>query len=232
MASQSSGAVRCRVPVGGGACGTDKKGWVGGHVDVDTASGTLTAPGMTVDGTDGATDDTLLLGLFADLAKGREDALEGIWDRCADLLYGFALWRTGSPPDAEDVVQEVWVRLARSGRLLGRVRNPRAYLMRMTRNAAADLMAGRRTVPIEENTPIPVVVEPADARVDGRRASELVLRLSPKLREVVFLHQLADLSFREIGEICRIPMFTAASRHRLAIRKLRELMGVEHDRQA
>ena len=187
---------------------------------------------MTVDHPTEATHDAYLLDLFADLAAGRNEALEGLWDHCADQLYGFALWRTGSVPDAEDVVQEVWVRLARSGSRLAAVRNPRAYLLRMAHNCAADLLSRRRTVPLDDSvsTVVEVVeVDDADARIDGRRASALVLQLSPKLREVIFLHQLAGLSFREIAGVCGVPLFTAASRHRLAIRRLRELMGVEND---
>ncbi len=184
---------------------------------------------MTVDHPTDAADDARLLDLFADLAAGRDEALEGLWDRCADQLYGFALWRTGSVPDAEDVVQEVWVRLARSGRRLAAVRNPRAYLLRIARNCAADLLSRRREVPLDESVPTVVEVDDTDARIDGRRASALILQLSPKLREVIFLHQLGGLSFREIAAVCGVPLFTAASRHRLAIRRLRELMGVDND---
>lgn len=202
----------------------DKNSCNNGPVDVGTANATLTATGITVDHT---TDDAILLDLFADLAEGRDEALKGIWDRCADQLYGFALWRTGSPPDAEDVVQEVWVRLARTGRRLGAVRKPRAYLLRMVRNAAADLLSTRRPLPLDEAVPTMVVLDNADAHIDGRRASELILQLSPKLREVIYLHQFGGLSFRQIAQICGVPLFTAASRHRLAIRQLRKLMGVE-----
>jgi DNA-directed RNA polymerase specialized sigma24 family protein len=100
----------------------------------------------------------------------------------------------------------------------------------MVRNAASDLAAVRRPVPLEESTADVVEIDDVDARVDGRRATEMLLRLSPKLRETVFLRHLAGLSFREIAEVCGVPLFTAASRHRLAIRRLRKLMGVEDDR--
>jgi RNA polymerase sigma-70 factor (ECF subfamily) len=167
--------------------------------------------------------------LFSDLAEGRTDALSHLFDLCGDELYGLALWRTGSQPDAEDAVQEVWLRLARAGRSLQRVENPRAYLFRMTRNAAADILSRRRESALDEVVPIMVTVDDPDAAVDGSRASEMVRKLPPKQREAVYLRHLVGLSFREIAEICGVPVFTAASRHRLGIRKLRTLMGVDHD---
>jgi RNA polymerase sigma-70 factor (ECF subfamily) len=169
-----------------------------------------------------------MLSLFGELAGGRTDALSDLFDVCGNELYGLALWRTGSRLDAEDAVQEVWLRLARTGRPLSRVKNPRAYLFRMTRNAAVDIVARRRETSLDDGLPIMVTVTDPDTAIDGDRASRLVLRLPPKQREAVYLHQMMGLSFREIAEICGVPTFTAASRHRLGLKKLRTMMGVDH----
>ena len=80
---------------------------------------------------------------------------------------------------------------------------------------------------MHESVPTLVAIEDVDARIDGRRASDLLLELPAAQREVVFLRHFAALSFREIGEVCHIPTFTAASRHRLAINRLKALLGVE-----
>ena len=85
--------------------------------------------------------------LFDQLAAGRAEALEGLFRACAEELYGLALWRTGSAADAGDVVQEVFVRLARARERLPRVREPRAYLRRMTHRVASDLQRGRARLP-------------------------------------------------------------------------------------
>ena len=168
-----------------------------------------------------------LVRLFGELALGRSSALEDVFRHSARQLYGLALWRTGSVSDAEDAVQEVFLRLARRGGKLKQVREPRAYLLRMTRNAAADIASRRRHDPLGDEVPPLVEVDPLESRVDARRASALVSELPHHQREVVFLRDFAGLSFRQIAEVCGIPLFTAASRHRLAIRRLRQLMGVQ-----
>jgi RNA polymerase sigma-70 factor (ECF subfamily) len=192
---------------------------------------TLTTAGLTMtmgdDRTDAAAGEDALTVLFRELAEGRTRALDGIWRHCADQLYGLALWRTRSATDAEDAVQEVFVRLARSGAKLSRVRDPRAYLLRMAHNAAVDIAVRRRHEPLDEAIPPLIESDRVESRIDGKRVSGLVVSLPAAQREAVFLREFAGLTFRQIAEVCGIPLFTAASRHRLGIRRLRQLMGVE-----
>jgi len=169
-----------------------------------------------------------LPGLFRDLAGGRAEALEGIYDLLAEDLYGLALWRTGSPADAADVVQDVFVRLAERRDRLPGIRAPRSYLMTMAHRAAIDLHRRRRpTTPVEECPFLEAPPEFRDRAVDAGRCSALLAELPPAQREAVWLHHFAGLTFAEIGKVTGVPTFTAASRNRLGMDRLRRLMGVE-----
>jgi len=171
-----------------------------------------------------------LPGLFHDLAGGRAEALEGIYDLCADDLYGLALWRTGSPSDASDVVQDVFVRLAERRRKLRDVRKPRAYLLSMAHRAAVDVhrrQSRRPSLPVEDCPFLEAPAEDRERRIDARRTCEKLSELPEVQREAVWLHHFAGLTFAEIGRVMGVPTFTAASRHRLGVRRLRRLMGVE-----
>jgi len=157
---------------------------------------------------------------------GDTDALEVVWDAVAADLFGLALWRTGSREDASDVVQEVFVRLAAAGPKLGGARDPRAYVLAMAHSAAVDLVRRRKTtVEADDAVLEPVVPDPGTA-ADAARASWLVARLPAAQREAVYLRHFAGLSFGEIGSVTGVPTFTAASRYRLGIGRLRALMGV------
>ncbi len=161
------------------------------------------------------------------LAAGDARALDRIWEVAADRIYGLALWRTGSPEDAEDVVQEVFVRLARFPARLGRARDPHAYLMRVTHNAAIDAVTRRRPAePLEAAAPV-LLIEPAgETAVDAARLARHLADLPATQREAVYLRHLLGLSFREIGAVTRVPTFTAATRCRLGIGRLRRALGV------
>ncbi len=196
-------------------------------MDVETIGDTLAAVEFAVDSQPSSRSEVneQLGAALQELSEGQRDAIERVWALIADDLYGLALWRTGSTADAEDAVQEVFLRLSNRPAKLARVRNPRSYLLRMTHNAAVDA-ARRRESQMPDNPPTLVAIENIDARIDGRKASDLLIELPVPQREVVFLRHFVGLTFREIAAVSRVSVFTAASRHRLAVRRLRDLLGV------
>lgn len=167
---------------------------------------------------------------FRRLAGGDLDALGELYDREADGLFALALWVTGSRADAADTVQEVFVKLAAGRRDLSRVRKPRAYLLAMARSASVDrLRAERSGEPADDLLLEAPAGDPAGS-VDARAASRRLRGLPPRQREAVYLRYFAELSFAEIGRVTGVSLFTAASRCRLGIEKLRRSLGVEtHD---
>ena len=170
--------------------------------------------------------------LFDALAAGRASALEALYDLAAAQLYGLALWRTGSEEDAADVVQDVFVRVAEQGAKLAKVRNPKGWLLTVTHRAAVDVTRRRRrrsAEPIEECPFLAAVDDDSERMLDAARASVLLAGLPEMHRDVVYLRHFAECTFAEIGEIVRIPKFTAASRYRNGIQKLRKLMEGDHD---
>jgi len=170
-----------------------------------------------------------LSSLFDELAAGRTEALEGVWEICSDRLYGLALWRTGSAADAADAVQDVFVRLAGIGPGLRRVRDPLAYLSRMAHRAAIDVhrrRSRRREEPISECPLLEAPDESPDRRLEARRMSRLLMQLPTAQREAIYLREFAGCSFAEIGRATGVPTFTAASRYRLGLRRLKSLAGV------
>jgi len=168
--------------------------------------------------------------LFEAIDGGRRGAFEGLVDVASPRLFGLAVWITGSRDDAADVVAEVFVRVAERRGRLGAVRAPYAWMLTVARRLAVDVIRGRRRRPSEPLETAALVVAPAedpDRVADARRASRLLAQLPPKQREVAYLRHFADCSFAEIGKVVGVPTFTAASRYRLAIRRLRRLMEVE-----
>ena len=63
--------------------------------------------------------------------------------------------------------------------------------------------------------------------MDAERACLLLSQLPAAQRETIFLHFFHELPFSAIGRITGVPTFTAASRYRLGIRRLRRLSGVD-----
>lgn len=167
---------------------------------------------------------------FRRLAGGSLAALEELYDGEGDGLFALALWVTGSRDEAADAVQDVFVKLAAHRNRLGQVRRPRAYLLAMARSAAIDRIrsdrgSDRSGEPSEDLLLEAPASDPA-ARAEARRATRHLRRLPLEQREAVYLRHFAELSFAEIGRLTGVSLFTAASRYRLGLARLRRWMGV------
>lgn len=143
------------------------------------------------------------------------------------LLLCARQW-TRSLADAEDVVQDAFVRFWRNQRSLGG--EPLALLLTSVRRAAVDLGRRESRRVVREGRLGPDESEGADeplfeALADGddrRRAIEAVLqRLPAEQREVLVLKIWGERSFAEIAGQLGIPPNTAASRYRYALAALR-----------
>ncbi len=160
--------------------------------------------------------------LAVQLAAGSRTALAALYDLYADRVYGLALWVLGDPEDAADATQDAFVRVWEKRGLLARASDPTAYLLRIARSVAVSRLRRRRgrTLPLSEGLLEPVLPA-AEELVDAERLSRLIARLPIAQRVTIYLHVFAGLSFREIGRATGVPTFTAASRYRLARRRLR-----------
>jgi RNA polymerase sigma-70 factor (ECF subfamily) len=164
-------------------------------------------------------------------AERSPESLGALYDAAAGDLYALALWITRSPEDASDVVADVFVTVAEQGSALAGIRRGRAWLFTVVRRRALDVLRAhsrRRQEPMEAAGLLVADASDPDRNLEAAELSAALHRLSDPQREVLYLHHFADCTFAEIGRIVGVSMFTAASRHRLALRRLRQLMGVDH----
>jgi RNA polymerase sigma-70 factor (ECF subfamily) len=170
--------------------------------------------------------DAELSGLLALLAGGDLDALGPIYDACASEIFAIAHWRTGSTADAADCVQDVFVKLAAHPAIVKGITHARRYLLTMAHRAAVDRARSRRPSVALDDAPFVVAASlDPDRALDAARATAFLRGLPEAQREAIYLHHFADLSFRELGRVTGVPTFTAASRYRLGIARLRKRLG-------
>jgi len=113
-------------------------------------------------------------------------------------VYRLAYARTGSPADAEDVTQDVFLRLLTKAPAFADDDHARAWLLRVAVNRSHDLFRSpwRSRACLEEAAALPA----PDLPLPGG-ALEAVLALPPKLRTVVHLFYYEDLSVRQIAQL-------------------------------
>jgi len=132
--------------------------------------------------------------------------------------YNLARWLSRNDHDAEDIVQESFVRALR---YFGGFRgdNPRAWLLRIVRNSCYTWLKQHRSTEVES------IDDVVSATLSSESAETVVLRnldfemlrtaiemLPVEYREVVLLREMEGLSYKEIAEIADIPIGTVMSR--------------------
>ena len=163
--------------------------------------------------------------LLRRMADGDREALAELYDRHAAALFSHAAALARSTSDAEDLVQSVFVKIAGLGaRLLG-IRSAGAYMHGILRMAFLEGIRRRDRV---AEAPLDEMRIPAS---DGAPAADRLAlntalgRLPAAQREVVMLHAVHGLTFREIAAMVRAPLWTVASRYRLGMNRLRGILG-------
>ena len=182
------------------------------------------------------TDDTQLLLDYA--RRGDVRSFSALVGRHSKWLTAYLRGITPTLADAEDAVQETWVKVIRScGSYRGG--SVRAYLTRVARSVAIDRFRrnGRPTVSVdavgEDGASLSETLAdgapPPDAAFECRATAEEVrraVRLLPgNQREVLLMRIEAELSFKEIAETLGIPLGTALTWMHAATLRLKKELG-------
>jgi RNA polymerase sigma-70 factor (ECF subfamily) len=161
--------------------------------------------------------------------------LAAVYDAHASALYGFLLNLTRSESDTRDLLQEVFVRLARHPGLLQGAAHPRSFLFRLAHNLSIDwarrrASRERRHEQYSAEGDELLVKSPDPDREEFGRALGLALgELPTEQRAVVHLKLWEGMTFDAIGEALEISVNTAASRYRYGLDKLRERLRPLYD---
>lgn len=178
---------------------------------------------MTIGRPSTSPDDRVLAD--AVVRSGDERAFRGLYRRYTPLLYPFVLRVLGgNVADAEDVLQETWVRAVRQ---LGGFRwesSLRTWLTSIALNLSRETLRRRgreRTEELSETLALPTRVSRDGERVDLERA---IARLPEGYRTVLVLHDIEGFTHEEISEQLAIAVGTSKSQLFDARRAMRALL--------
>ena len=168
---------------------------------------------------------------------GRAGAFEVLFDRHCDAAFSLAYRMCGRRGMAEDVVQESFLSLWRSGARYDPARGSvRAWLLRVVHNRAIDAFrhsavksgrdvydeAAAERLPARELTEVEV-----QQREDIRQVRDALDGLPHEQRQVIELAYFGGFSHSQISEMLHLPAGTVKGRMRLGLAKLRITLGQE-----
>lgn len=163
---------------------------------------------------------------------GDERAFRVLYRRHTPVLYPFALRLLGGDElEAEDAVQETWIRATRALSGFRWEASLRTWLLGILLNVCRNLFRrrDRRWLELKEDPVAPVPGVDAEARIDLESAIAL---LPPGYRSVLVLHDVEGHRHEEIGALLEISPGTSKSQLFHARRALRALLGDEETRES
>ncbi len=188
-----------------------------------------------------SSDDELMRAFIA----GDSAAMEALFDRHRKAVFGWLVRHAGSRAEAEDLYQEVWLRIIR-GADSYEPGSFGAWMWRIVRNLATDHARKKRPalildapadgegddsllVDTIEDSAAVHALEGIEAAERRKRVGAAVDRLSAALKEVVTLRINAELEFREIAEVLGLPLGTVLARMHNAVAKLKQMILKDGD---
>ena len=187
--------------------------------------------------------ETVVLDDLIARAQQREPAaFDELVEAYSKRLYGYFYRLVGSRQDAEDLLQEVFVRLVRTISQYEHDGRFEAWLFRIAANLVRDrVRRSQRSRGLDRGTGMAeAAIDPFDQvpdRIDERpdhgldraeqvdRLQQAVDQLPGPEREVVLLRHFSGMSFKEVAEVMGTPLGTALARAHRGLARLRDLLA-------
>jgi RNA polymerase sigma-70 factor, ECF subfamily len=178
--------------------------------------------------------DSEMIGAFA---RRDQRAAEALYSRFAPRIFGLGLVMLGSPAQAEDLVQDTFVKVWRKADSYEPTRGSLdTWILLIARSLAIDSIRRRvletRILAKHEEPEVsrePGPEERAETMDLAERARRAMVALSPGQRAALELAYFGGKTSSEVAELEGIPVGTAKTRIRTALVKLREALEVERE---
>jgi len=156
-------------------------------------------------------------------------ALTLIYDLLGQKLFGYAIGMVNSKPDAEDIVQDLFIKIAEERNKIARAKNISAYIFRMAGNLAMDCLRKRQKEKktLFEGDFLLVKAESGNREEyekDLNRLQLAVADLPSEQKDVVFMKYFQGMTLDEIADLLNTSINTVASRCRYGLEKLKAIM--------
>lgn len=169
--------------------------------------------------------------LVADYLKGDEKSLEILIQQYLKPIYNFVYRYAGNAQDAEDITQDVFMKVWRNLKKFDRQKSFKSWIFTIAKNASIDALKKKKPAPFSEFSVIETIADPSpspneifERKEISQMLSLLINKLPLKYREVLFLRYSNGLAFQKIAESLNEPLNTVKSRHRRALITLKKFL--------
>jgi len=163
-------------------------------------------------------------------ASGDPAVTAKVYDFAGRELYGYLAGLTGSVHDAEELLNDLFIKIVVQSSSLAKARNVKAYLYRMAANLAYDRCRQQQKRSRHLSDYAIILETGENTEWNAEKTVELnqaMTALPPEQREVIIMKFYLKKTFGEIAADLNIPLPTVTSRYRYALQKLKTRLEEE-----
>lgn len=171
-------------------------------------------------------DASILLNeaLFQKISNGDKEAFRTLYLQTYRSVYGFLLSIVQNQEDAEDLLQETYIRVRLHADRYSDQGKPLAWIFTIARNLALMRLRENKRASYEDFDTLQICMDfHGIDNAEDRMVLETAFRiLDQEERTIVLLHAVTGMKHREISELLSKPLATILSKYRRAIKKLQK----------
>lgn len=162
------------------------------------------------------------------IGYGSKEALSNLYEITKTSIYGFALSILKNSHDAEDVLQDVYIKIYESANTYQANGKPLAWILTITKNLS--LMKLRKQKNTKDIDDLKEILPSNKNKNDAENKlllSTVFEHITEEERNILILHAVAGFKHREISKFLEIPLSTVLSKYNRTIKKIKKVMGEE-----
>ncbi len=157
---------------------------------------------------------------ICELSEGNINALSVIYRNYGKMIFSLGYQIVNNKTDAEDVLQETMLNIAKYAHTYRRGTNPKAWVLAITRNCAISIVKKRgNTLPLDDIELS--IADPADDIDDIMAIRDAMQKLNEQERAIINLKLHIGLSHAEIASVLGTNAIAVQKRYRRALEKLK-----------
>lgn len=166
--------------------------------------------------------NNLLEELLLSIQDGDQNALAALYRETSTSVYSFSLSILKNAYDAEDVLQECFIKIYESAKQYKPCGKTMAWILTIAKNLCfMHLRQQSRTEPLPEQLDAQLTWSEEATTIDRVVLQQCMSRLTDEQRQIVVLHAVAGMKHREIAQLLDMALPTVLSKYHRALQKLR-----------
>lgn len=162
--------------------------------------------------------------LFARIAKDDWTGLEELYTLTDKAVYAFALSILKNPDDAQDVMQETYLKIRSAAHLYQPMGKPLAWIFTIVRNLCFMKIRSEKRISEKEEQDNSIHFSYMEEKEDRILIQSMLTILSEEERQILVLHAVSGMKHNEIANLMKLKLSTVLSKYNRSLKKLKKYL--------